>query len=108
MVKSKSRAKHAASDQNKENNDDDDCVWVKEQAINDVTLIRQFNEDLTKERQIDQIIGATPANGKCIWFYVQWLDEKTISGAWLPAYILKEKYPQELIKFYEKNLTIAQ
>lgn len=83
-------------------------TWIREDEIKDRKRITEYNESLIQHRRIKSIIGAAPAtskNGECIWFYVQWVDDKP-SGAWLPAQVLKTNFPQDLIKFYESHLTI--
>lgn len=81
-------------------------VWVKESQIKDPKRIQRFDEMVTKDREIRQIVGATPTKESQVWFYVQWVDDPT-NGAWLSSDILKKQFPQELIQFYESHLTVT-
>ena len=86
------------------NGKENDGIWVKEHQITDKKRIAQYNAHVIKDRKIQEIIGAAPV-GRNVWFYVQWKDN-LLQGAWLPSKILKEHYPQDLIRFYERNLTV--
>lgn len=104
LVKTKRRTRRD-QDIDKEN----EGVWVKEHQIKNHKRIDRYDEQVIKDRHIQQIVGATPTK-KSIWFYVQWvsgMDDPQASGAWLSSQILKEKFPQELIKFYESHLTVG-
>lgn len=75
---------------------------MKEHTINLPLLIDEYLDRVTQGRRVDFIVGAAPTKDN-VWFYIKWSGNK-VNGAWLPSHVIKKKYPQDLIKFYEKNL----
>lgn len=81
-------------------------TWINEKEIKDPRQIVNYNESVLRNRTIIQVIGATPTGRKNqVWFYVQFAED-IYKGAWFSGEFLKKRYPQELIRFYEKHLLI--
>lgn len=84
-------------------------VWIKEDEIRNRRLIANYDAALIKDRVIKNIIGAAPAKtkrGESIWYFCQWVDAEIV-GAWLHSEVMKKRFPQELIKFFEDHLKIG-
>ena len=96
------KVRRRVSGPGKENGQDEQ--WVSARSISDPSHIQSYLQRTTKERDVELIVGAHPADND-VWYYVKWTG--LLEGAWLPSRTLRKKYPQQLIKFFEQHLFLT-